>query len=955
MRTESSPYHMVYSLLTGKLNPVEVSTLIQESIDQIIMEMMASDHQIFHSALSRLQFLFSKNKLPKDLFKELCYLKQSLTELPISESNRIVLSIWIRCIAHHSSIQIPQDLIEYTIPKPTQDIYKEGLIEFYTGRVSVLKMDATSRQIEIAIDDQSQQIHVLKLSDLQESKTRLILQSAKYLNPPYDIYVHNLSINENAASLEEIIILPDYLVDVTSIAACYSKPGSIPLKHLIQIFTYNPTSYSALVGTTVNQFLDELILNPRLSFEELSKEIFHPLAFSLLNDTDALRLFDTIKFHFENIQKQVHSNFQNLITRLRDCQMEPSFYSIKYGIQGRLDLYYEDRDKLNKIIIELKSGKPYSTNEYGINHDHHAQIMLYYLLIQSVFGDHQKAQCLVLYSSQAEYSLREAPGLKDLKQELIYLRNAIILIHLHLAFRKKEDPFILDIINEKHFSLAASFTKKDALTLLTAYQNLNSLEKDYFQELCSFIAREQLISKLGRSQNQYTEGLASLWLLDVHEKRNNFSILDNLRIKEIHQEPGDYPILILEKREADDYSSNFRTGDTLVMYSGKSALQDQIFKCNLILQHQDEYHIRLRTYQFPDSLRSKSLCWNLEHDSLDRSFLYQYQGLVEFARSETKTRQKILGLLAPDYSDQVQFPSIEKSETLIQPVLKKILQNKDYFLLWGPPGSGKTSYIIRYLVDILNTDTPEHVLLLAYTNRAVDEICEAIESIQSADPIDYIRIGSRFAVAPKFTNRLLEEKIKHFTNRKQLLQLVQGCRIFTATIASIQGKKDLFYIKKFDTVIIDEASQILESQLTGLLTRFTRFILIGDHMQLPAVTSQTAEETEVHSGYMRESGLTNLNMSLFERLLKQAIKENWNHAYEMLNFQGRMHKDIMKFPSKVFYNDNLRILPETVLRRHFIPLSQKLIKCCRVIAPFLFIVKPETLWHYLKPTNLRLK
>lgn len=85
-------------------------------------------------------------------------------------------------------------------------------------------------------------------------------------------------------------------------------------------------------------------------------------------------------------------------------------------------------------------------------------------------------------------------------------------------------------------------------------------------------------------------------------------------------------------------------------------------------------------------------------------------------------------------------------------------------------------------------------------------------------------------------------KNKNTSTRHEILQILAENRIYISTVSSIVNRTELFSLKSFDTVIIDEASQILEPMLCGLLSGFKRFILIGDHKQLPAVVVQDNEK-----------------------------------------------------------------------------------------------------------------
>jgi len=100
----------------------------------------------------------------------------------------------------------------------------------------------------------------------------------------------------------------------------------------------------------------------------------------------------------------------------------------------------------------------------------------------------------------------------------------------------------------------------------------------------------------------------------------------------------------------------------------------------------------------------------------------------------------------------------------------------------------------------------------------------------------------------------------------------------------------------FDVVCVDEATQSTEPETLIPLIKGKKWILAGDHKQLPpTVKSEKA---------------TPLKVSLFERLMYQN-DEGLNH---MLSIQYRMHQQIMSFSNKQFYANELRAHPS--IARH---------------------------------------
>jgi DNA replication ATP-dependent helicase Dna2 len=457
---------------------------------------------------------------------------------------------------------------------------------------------------------------------------------------------------------------------------------------------------------------------------------------------------------------------------------------------------------------------------------------------------------------------------------------------------------------------------------------MDDLEKRYFIAFAGFIAREQALAKTGASDQETLNGLAALWLNSPEEKIENFDLIEYLELAENHSAQEE-PILIFRRTERTHPLANFRPGDIAVLYPRQDGqigvLASQIFKCSIIELDQERITIRLRSRQFNDRIFADFPNWNLEHDLLDSSFTAIYRGLFAFAAHPRQKKSLLLTSHAPEPPETVELGPTPGMTTDQRQILQRAIAARDYFLLWGPPGTGKTSVMLRYMVEHLLERTDEHILLLAYTNRAVDEICESIERIGPHLRDNYLRIGSRYSTAPAFRDQLLGAKIRKIGSRKDLRGLIDNYRIVVSTVSSIVGKPELLQLKTFQRVIIDEASQILEPMLVGLLPNFERFILIGDHKQLPAVVTQDPQSSGVTDEALQAIGLNNLRNSLFERLFKRCKANGWDWAYAQLRHQGRMHRRIMDFPNQHFYEQTLDILPEGIpvrdrqLRPTFLP------------------------------------
>lgn len=746
----------------------------------------------------------------------------------------------------------------------------------------------------------------------------------------------DVTVDDNGVYTPSFIVLePDYLLDISSLAECYKDYGSHPANYFLSRLVPIENARPLLLGNIANLFLDEWIYagEKEPDYTECMKKAFrqYPIELAaceeLRNPQKEKEFAQDCRMHFEHIRETVQKTFLQPGYNLdkNDAVLEPSYICEALGIQGRLD--YMQRDMSS--FIEMKSGK---ADEYAMQgrlepkENNRVQMLLYMAVLEYSMG--QERRSMHPYLLYTRYPLLY-PARASWAQvrRIINLRNCIVAseygvqLHNHPSFTQRLLAQINpSVLNQK--GLQGRFWEQYLKPSISCFgermEQLTPLERTYFYTLYNFITKELYTSKSGDVNCESRTGASALWLSTLDEKRDAGEILYDLTIVENHASQAHKAFIILSIPQYEEtFLPNFRNGDVVVLYERNNGMDNvtnkMVFKGNIESITDNELRIRLRAAQqnplvFPENSR-----YAVEHDTMDTTFRSMYLGLSSFMDANPERRELLLGQRPPRF-DMAYEDRIARTTDDFERVALKAEAACDYFLLVGPPGTGKTSRALRRMVEHFYACPSTQVLLLAYTNRAVDEICRSLSAI--LPQVDYIRVGSELSCDARFRKHLLENVLAECNNRREVNIRMADCRIYVGTVASIASKPELFKLKHFDVAIVDEATQILEPQLLGILcARFKdgrngigKFILIGDHKQLPAVVLQSNEQSEVHDEGLRRIGLYNLKDSLFERLYRFHLQEEHCRAVDMLCRQGRMHPGVASFPNREFYAGKLEAL-----------------------------------------------
>ncbi len=246
--------------------------------------------------------------------------------------------------------------------------------------------------------------------------------------------------------------------------------------------------------------------------------------------------------------------------------------------------------------------------------------------------------------------------------------------------------------------------------------------------------------------------------------------------------------------------------------------------------------------------------------------------IVEGASPSFKPSSSVYTLTGPSSQQSLNVDQVH--------AIEKVMIAKDYALVLGMPGTGKTTtiaHIIRALVS-----QGKSVLLTSYTHTAVDNILLKIKD----DNISILRLGAVAKVHPD---------VQAFADLagipKTTIAELENSYVNSQVVAStcLGVNHPIFNARIFDYCIVDEASQITLPTCLGPIRMAKTFILVGDHYQLPPL---------VQNKEAQEGGL---DISLFKML-----SDTQPDSVVNLEHQYRMAEDIMLLSNTLIYSGRLK-------------------------------------------------
>jgi len=676
-------------------------------------------------------------------------------------------------------------------------------------------------------------------------------ETADYLESGMDLLVTDVEEKEwngetqfSTGKESWVVVEPDFLVDVTNIREFVQCPRMYYLNKLQGL----PLKYPVTKGTIVHEVFGDLLRGRDLddAIEERVDEAGLELGL-LGRDRDEVEA--DVRQNASAIEGWLN---QGKLTDGDRWRSEYTLVSERFGIKGRCDAIRQG------MPVELKTGK--NTNRDPRFHDK-VQAACYALMLdeRGVPAD----TGTLLYTKNAAVDRNEASGDLSPAKEFSIGRGFLEFVvreRNHLAALEASDGpptgYEADAKCEYCFEQDTCMVVSGRLDQESKAGQLGNPvpeeERAYFDELYEAIETER-----ASVHDEYRK----LWEQTPEERVDDDRAVVGLEPAEREELPDGRWRLTADRPSS--AASKIREGDRVLASDGDPVTgtaemaRVEVLDADRVEVTADEPVDLRRLDVYPSEL------------SVDRMLTALHDAVL---KGDPRRKDLLFDRATPEFGgeDHGLIPNNDAQNEAVN----RALNAEDFALVHGPPGTGKT-YTIATLIRAF-VERGDRVLLSAFTNRAVDN---ALEALREQGYEDIVRVGTETGVRPDMQDLRLDTS----GDPGERAAALKSAPVVAATTATCGSRilRDL----DFDVVLVDEASQLTEPDTLAAVNRGERFVLVGDHEQLPPV--------------VRSGG--RLSKSLFERL-----HETYPDASVMLDQQYRMSQRIQAFSSREFYDGQLR-------------------------------------------------
>jgi len=683
-------------------------------------------------------------------------------------------------------------------------------------------------------------------------------ENAAVIEPGMEIAVYNPDEREYQGEQQysvggdaTLVVQPDFLVDVTDIRAWVQCPRMYYLRKLDGA----DHAYPLVKGTVVHEVFGDLLRGRDLDTAIEEQVDAAGLDIGLLG-READEVAGDVRDHASAIQGWLQ---QGTLTETDEWRSEMTLISERFGMKGRADAVRRG------MPVELKTGK--NTKR------------------EPRFQDKIQATAYALMLGERAAGAGSAVDAAPDTGTLLYTKNAAV-------DRNEESG---DLSPAKEFSIGSGLLNyvvrtRNAIAAMeydsgvpTGYEANAKCEYCFEQDTCMAVSgrldQESKAGTVGRAvpeeELEYFEEFYTAVEAERQAVHREYAKLWEQTPEE--RAENDRALIDLEptgRRELDGGRWELRA-------TGTGAVS-KIREGNLVLASDGDPVTGNAELARVERLGEEIVV--TADEPLDLRRLDVYPSELTTDRLQNALHDAVL-LQSPEQKDvlfgrrEPEFNAVE--ETFIDnndaqnEAVQLAVGAEDFALVHGPPGTGKTYTLARMVRALVARG--DRVLLSAFTNRAVDNLLEALED---QGYTDIVRVGTESGVRDDMQKYRLETS----GDPGECASRLQGAQVVAATTATCGGST--LQTQEFDVAVVDEAGQLTEPGTLAATTLSDRFVLVGDHQQLPPVV-QSEDET--------------LSTSLFERLI-----DSHPDAGVMLDRQYRMAQHIQAFASREFYDGQLR-------------------------------------------------